>query len=670
MLMDAIRKRMEEIRRLIEYHNNRYYNLDDPEISDYEYDQLILELRKLEQEYPELVLPDTPTQKIGGTYKRELKKVVHDVLVHSLQDVFTIEEVRQFVNRIQNEFPGTRFIVEKKLDGLTVMLRYQEGIFIDGITRGDGRIGESVYENLLEIPSIPKELPERLPYLEVRGEVYMSNAAFERVNLLQEKEGGRLYQTARNLAAGTLRQLDPRIVRERKLDIYIFNLEVAQGKEFSSHQETLYWLEEQGFPITPGFVVCKNADEVISAIDQIEKDRWNLPYGIDGAVIKVDNLQERELLGMTSRAPRWAIAYKYPPEQKETVVKDIQVQVGRTGRLTPLAILEPVKIAGTTVSRASLHNQDYINMKDIRIGDTVIVQKAGDIIPEILRVIPEKRQPDSKPYTIPLVCPMCGSVAEKEKDNADIRCTNGNCLAQSVRKIIYFASKDAMNIEGLGPRSVEALITAGYIRDIGDLYYLENYRNELIEKGIVGKEKATDNLLRAIEASKTNELDRLITGLGIPNIGRQSARVIVEHFPDIYAIKNASFEDLIALPDFGEVMALDFLKFFSSKETHELLYKLEKAGVNMKSTVKREIDNTLMGYTFVLTGTLPSMTRDEARELIQRHGGKVSGSVSRKTSFVLAGEDAGSKLRKAEELGIPIISEEELLAMINNTTRI
>lgn len=661
-----VKQRMIELLRLIEYHNNRYYNLDDPEISDYEYDQLSLELRSLEQAYPELKQKDSPTQKIGGTVKRELKKVTHDVPVSSLQDAFSKDEIVQFVNRIQLELQDPVLIVEKKVDGLSVLLRYHDGSLTEGITRGDGYIGESVYENLLVIPSIPKSIPTKLPYLEVRGEIYMSYESFEKVNRKQEETGGKIYQTPRNLAAGTMRQLDPGVVKERELDIYVFNLEISQGREFTSHSETLKWLEEQGFPISPDFAECKTPEQVWAAIEQIEQERWKLPYGIDGAVVKVDSLQERVRLGMTSKVPRWAIAFKYPPEQKETVVEDIHVQVGRTGRLSPLAILKPVNLAGTTVSRASLHNQDYINSKDIRIGDTVVVQKAGDIIPEILKVIIEKRPKETQPFVIPDTCPICHSQAVREENGADILCTGGsNCFAQSVRKIIYFASKDAMNIEGMGPSSVEALMSQGYIEDFADIYTLANHRAELIEKGVVGKEKATNNLLNGIENSKKNDIDRLITGLGIRNIGRQSARVIAQNFSDMKAIKHASYEQLIALPDFGEIMVRDTLSFFSQEQTSSLLEKLEQAGVNMKSKMaEKQQDNRLEGQTFVITGTLPDMTREQATELIQSYGGKVSGSVSRKTSYVLAGEEAGSKLTKAKQLDIPIISKEDFLNLL------
>ncbi len=663
---NEIKKQVEELRRLIEYHNNRYYNLDDPEITDHEYDLLSLELRSLEGKYPELVHPDSPTQKVGGTTKRELRKVTHDVPVISLQDAFSKQEVEAFVQRIEQELQNPVFVVEKKLDGLSVLLRYHNGVLTEGITRGDGEVGESVYENLLMIPTVPKEIPTPLPYLEVRGEIYMSYEAFNEANQRQEESGGRKYQTPRNLAAGTMRQLDPSIVKERNLDIFVFNLEVSEGMDFASHSVSLDWLKEQGFPISPDFVICTNADEVWEAIENIEKTRWSLPFGIDGAVVKLDNLQERMRLGMTSKVPRWAVAYKYAPEQKETLVEDIHIQVGRTGRLTPLAILKPVNIAGTTVSRAALHNQDYINTKDIRIGDTVVVQKAGDIIPQILQVKLESRPSGTQPFIIPDTCPNCASPAVPEENGADIRCTNSGCQAQFIRKLIHFASKNAMNIEGMGPSSVERLMIEGYLESFTDIYKLADYRDELIEQGVVGKEKGTDNLLRAIENSKQNDIDRLITGLGIRNVGRQSARVIAQSFPDMKALSEAEYEDLISLPDFGEIMVQDILEYFAQPETLELLKEFEKLGVNMKSkSLETQKDKRLEAKTFVLTGTLPTMTRDQASELIQNHGGKISGSVSKKTSYVLAGEEAGSKLAKARNLGIPVISEEDLLDLLN-----
>jgi DNA ligase (NAD+) len=663
LVIDA-KQRIEELRGLIEYHNDRYYNQDDPEITDFEYDKLVLELRALEQEHPEYVDKTSPTQKVGGTVKRELKKVQHDVPVVSLQDVFAKEDVYAFVNKMKAELDDPTFVVEKKIDGLSVVLRYNNGLLTEGITRGTGEIGESVLESLLQIKSIPKEIEAKLPYLEVRGEVYMSNKSFEAVNEAQDMLGKKLFANPRNCAAGTLRQLDPAIVKERNLDIFVFNLEISQEKEFASHSETFQWMKEQGFTVSPEYQVCKDADEVWEVISKIGKERWKLPYGIDGAVVKVDNLDDRKQLGLTSKVPRWAVAYKYPPEQKETVVESITIQVGRTGRLTPLAILKPVRLAGTTVSKATLHNQDFIDLKDIRIGDAVVVQKAGDIIPEVIRVILEKRPQDSQKFVLPETCPICGAKTEREKDGAHTHCTNKDCSAKSMRSIIYFASKDAMNIEGFGPSTVEALVENGYIKDVSDIYHLAQHRDELIEKGIVGKEKSVDNLLKAIEASKKNDIDRLITGFGIRNLGRQSARVLAMNFADLDAVANASYDQLIALSGFGDILAEDILDYFKHGKVHVLLGKLKDAGVNMISSAGAIKDTRLSGKTFVVTGTLPTLKREEATELIERFGGKASGSVSKKTSYVLAGENAGSKLDKAQELGVPVISEEDFLKMI------
>lgn len=664
MLDVDAKQRIEELRSLIEYHNDRYYNQDDPEITDFEYDKLVLELRTLEEEHPEYGDETSPTKKVGGTVKRELKKVQHDVPVISLQDVFTKEDVYAFINKMKTELNDPTFVLEKKIDGLSVLLRYSNGRLTEGITRGTGEIGESVLESLLQISTIPKEIEAKLPYLEVRGEVYMSNKSFEAVNEAQDLLGKKLFANPRNCAAGTLRQLDPAIVKERNLDIFVFNLEVSQGKEFSSHSETLQWMREQGFTVSPDYQVCKSADEVWGAISKIGKERWKLPYGIDGAVVKVDSLDDRKYLGLTSKVPRWAVAYKYPPEQKETVVEAITIQVGRTGRLTPLAILKPVRLAGTTVTRATLHNQDFIDLKGIRIGDAVVVQKAGDIIPEVIRVILEKRPQNSQKYVLPETCPICGAKTERENDGAHTHCTNKECSAKSMRSIIYFASKDAMNIEGFGPSTVEALVECRYIKDVSDIYHLAQHRDELIENGIVGKEKSVNNLLKAIEASKKNDIDRLITGFGIRNLGRQSARVLAMNFPDMDAVVHASYDQLIKLSGFGDILVKDILDYFKQGKVHVLLGKLKDAGVNMKSSAGEMKDTRLSGKTFVVTGTLPTLKREEATELIERFGGKASGSVSKKTSYVLAGENAGSKLDKAQNLGVPVISEEEFLKMI------
>lgn len=660
-----VRNKIEELRKTIEFHNDRYYNLDDPEISDYEYDQISLELRNLEKVHPEFIVSDSPTQQVGGGTKREFRKVQHDVPVSSLQDVFSEQEVYSFVDKMIKELENPEFVVEKKIDGLSVVLRYRDGQFVEGITRGNGLVGESVFENLLEIPSIPKKIPSKLPYLEVRGEVYMTNESFDKVNQKQKETDGKLYKTARNLAAGSLRQLESSIVKERNLDIFIFNLELCEGKEFVTHTESLDWLSEQGYPVNSVVDVCQTADEVWKAVIKIGEERGTLSFGIDGAVIKVNNLNDRNKIGSTSKVPRWAVAYKYPPEQKETIVEDIHIQIGRTGRLSPLAILTPVLLAGTLVSKATLHNQDYIDSKDIQIGDTVVIQKAGDIIPEVIKSLPEKRPANAQRYIIPDRCPICGSPTLRVENEADIRCTGQDCYAQAIRGVIYFASKDAMNIEGLGPSSVEALMSEGYVVDVSDFYTLKDLRDELVDKGIVGKEKSTDNLLKAIEKSKENDIDRLITGLGIKNIGKQTARVLAANFPDLQAIMNATEEQLILLPDFGEIMVQDVIAYFAQKENYLLVSKLESLGVNMKSKASQnKSDDLFSGKTFVLTGTLPTMTREEATELIQTHGGKVSGSVSKKTSYVLAGEEAGSKLTKAQGLGVQIISEEDFKNMV------
>ena len=662
-----IKERMDELYKLVEYHSQRYYNDDDPEISDFEYDKLTRELKQLEKENPLFARADSlASKRVGGSAsKRELRKVKHDVPVISLQDVFSKEEVMEFTDGILKEYPDAVFTVEKKIDGLTMVLRYRNGKLEDAITRGDGSIGESVYENALVIDSIPKELPVSLPYLEVRGECFMSSESFEAANKKQEETGGKIYQNRRNSAAGTLRQLDPNIVKERGLDIFIFNLEIAEGKEFTSHYETLQWLASIGFHVLEEPIIAKTSEEVWNAITHIGDIRYTLNYGLDGAVVKVDSLGMRKALGMTSKVPHWAVAYKYPPEQKESVIEDILIQVGRTGRMTPLAALTPIRLAETTVARATLHNQDYLDSKDIRIGDTVIVQKAGDIIPEVLRVVPEKRPVAAKRFVMPAFCPVCGAPAVKEADGAHLRCSGENCPAKDSRSMAYFVSKDAMNMEGFGPAAIESLISEGYIKSIPDIFKLKDFREKLIEEGLVGKEKSVDNILAAIEKSKENDIDRLITGLGIRNVGKQSAKVLAAHYADMQSIMNASIEDLMQLPDFGDIVAGDIFAFFQNEGNKSIIKELSDLGVNMLSkAAQKKKDSRFEGKTFVLTGTLPTLTRDEASAIIESFGGKSASSVSKKTDFVLAGDAAGSKLTKAQELGIKIIDEDEFKEMI------
>lgn len=661
-----IKEKIDKLRNLIEYHNKLYYEKDQSEISDYEYDELSHELKKLEEEYPEYRTIDSPTQKVGGTVIRESKKVKHDVPVISLQDAFTKEEVYNFVKKVSSQVSHPKFTVEKKIDGLTLMLRYRNGELEEAITRGNGETGDSVINSALVIESIPKKIPTDLSYLEVRGEVYMSKKAFEEAVAKVNQKGGKQYKTPRNLASGTLKQLDTNIVKERNLDIFIFNLEIAEEKEFTSHSETLEWLQSLGFPVIPDYKICSTVDEVWEAVMTIGEQRQSLPFDIDGAVIKIDSLEDRAILGNTSKVPRWALAFKYPPEQKETIIKDIKIQVGRTGRLTPLAILETVKLAGTDVSKATLHNQDFIDIKDIQIGDTVVIQKAGDIIPEVIKSVPEKRPANAQRYTIPSNCPICNSPTIRDEKSADTRCINKECPAQQQNGIAYFASKAAMDIEGLGPSSIEALVTGGYIKDIGDIFYLEKFKDELINNGVVGRQKATEKLLAAINKAKNNDFDQLITGLGIKNVGKQTARVLASNFKNIDEIAKATFDQLITLPDFGATLANNVMEYFSDNKNLEILLKLKNADVNMVSNASDDVsnDDRFAGQTFVITGTLPTLKRDEATKLVQSFGGKVSGSVSKKTSYVLAGEEAGSKLMKAQDLGVTIVSEEEFMNMI------
>lgn len=660
--------RIEELRKLINYHNHKYYVEDSPEIEDYEYDRLYHELLELEEKNPHLVTPDSPTQRVGGQASNAFEKVIHTVKMESLQDVFSVEELYAFDRRVRESLEDAEieYVVEKKIDGLSVSLEYENGMFIRGSTRGDGIEGEDVTANLKTIKSIPLRLslPEgsELPYLEVRGEVFMSKKDFLELNEKQEAMDQKTFANPRNAAAGSLRQLDPSVTASRRLDIFVFNIQRIVGADIRTHSESLEFLKKLGFKTSPGYRLCRNIEEVVAEIKALGEIRGTLPYETDGAVVKVNSLAQREILGSTSKAPRWAIAYKYPPEEKKTILKDIVIQVGRTGALTPNAVLEPVKLAGTTVSRATLHNEDFIKERDIRIGDMVWVRKAGEIIPEVLGVDLSVRPADAVPYRMPDACPVCGAPAVREENEAVRRCTGIECPARLFRSILHFASRDAMNIEGLGPALIEMLLDKGFIKTIPDLYTLHEKREELITLERMG-EKSVDNLLGSIERSKGNDLGRLIFGLGARYIGKRAAQLLAEHFRTMDAIMAADVDELQKVEEFGEKMAQSLVSFLSQEQTRHTISLLKELGVNMESLQQRKKGGVFDGLTFVLTGTLPTYTRNEATRMIEERGGKVSGSVSRKTSYVLAGEDAGSKLDKAVQLGITIIDEETFIKM-------
>lgn len=661
-----IESRIKELREIINYHNYKYYVEDNPEISDYEYDTMYRELEQLEQEHPDLITPDSPTQRVGGQAVEGFERVVHTVPMQSLSDVFNESELRAFDDRVRAIVgKDVEYVVEKKIDGLSVSLLYENGRFVRGATRGDGRVGEDITQNLKTIKSIPLVLNEDIPLIEVRGEVYISRKNFIKINKEQEENGLPTFANPRNAAAGSLRQLNPKIAAKRKLDIYIFNIQRIEGKTFNTHSETLEYMKKLGFKVIPDYKICSSIDEVINAINDIGEKRGEAPFEIDGAVVKVNLLSQREMLGSTSKAPRWAVAYKYPAEKKQTVIKDIWVNVGRTGVLTPNAVLEPVRIAGTTVSRATLHNMDYIRQKDIRIGDTVWIQKAGDIIPEVLEVVFEKRTGDEKEFKMPDECPVCGAEVIREEGEAAYRCMGIECPAQLYRSIVHFASRDAMDIEGLGPSIIKALLKNKLIKGVADLYYLKDKKDELIKMERMG-EKSVENLLNSIERSKQNNIDRLIYGFGIRHIGLRAAQLLAENFDSIDELMNAKAEDIVKIDEFGEKMARSVEIFFKQEQTRDTINKLKEAGVNLKSHGKKQVkDNRFEGLTFVLTGTLTSYTRSEAGKIIESFGGKVTNTVSKKTSYVLAGDQAGSKLDKARQLGIPVISEEEFNKMID-----
>ena len=666
MDIKEVKKELNRLRKEIRHHNNCYYNNDEPEISDYEYDQLMLQLKKLEADYPELVTKNSPTQMVGGNARREAGVLVaHDVPMLSLQDVFSRQEVEEFVTSAIEQLDNPEFVVEEKIDGLSLALRYRDGVLAQAITRGDGIIqGEDVTDNAKVIKDIKEKLKEPLPYFEIRGEVYMSREAFAKVNARQELLGLKQFANPRNCAAGTLRQLNSKVVKDRQLSMFVFNLQRVEGREFASHTEAYEFMKKQGIKVIHNYQVCHTASEVMGAIDRIGASRGELPYDIDGAVVKLNSFAQRQALGETSKVPRWAVAYKYPPEEKETKLLNIELSVGRTGRITPTAVFEPVQLCGTKVERATLHNQDFIDGLDIRIGDTIKVFKSGEIIPKVRSVCHEKRPVGTVPFLIGDTCPVCGHKAVREVDTADIKCTNPSCPAQLENHIINFVSRDAMDIKGMGEQNIHALIKGGYIHDIGDIFNLAVHRDELIAKGVIGKEKNTDKLLAAIEKAKENEPQRLVTGLGIAGIGKAAARELMLHYGSIDALAEADVESIQQVRDIGSIGSQAIYEYFRDDVNRDILRRLREYGVNMELQDTGIVDDVLAGKTVVVTGTLPTLSRNDAKNMIEAHGGKAAGSVSKKTDYVLAGEAAGSKLVKAQELGITIIDEAEFLQMI------
>ena len=659
MTLEAAKLRVEELTRTLEYHNNLYYNQDEPEISDYEYDMLLRELENLEAEFPSLKRADSPTNRVGGSAGEKFSPVTHTVPMESLHDSFSAEELREFDRRVRETAPDARYVVEPKFDGLSVSCEYRNGVFVRGSTRGDGTTGEDVTDNLMTIKSLPKRIPNAPAFLEVRGEVYMSFKSFEELVRRQEENEEKTAKNPRNAAAGSLRQKNAKITAERALDIFVFNIQQVTDVTLTSHRQSLDYLSELGFP-TSFYTVCDTIDEVLEEIQKIGDNRGEYDYAIDGAVVKVDSFDIREQLGSTAKYPRWAEAYKYPPEEKPTKLLRIEINVGRTGVLTPVGIFEPVLLAGTTVSRATLHNKDFIEEKGIQLGDTVIIRKAGEIIPEVLSVA--EHAPDGEPFRFPEYCPSCGSPVSQD-DEAAIRCTNTDCPAQLIRHLIHFVSRDAMDIDGLGPAVLEQLTAADLLHSPADLYRLTAEDIIALDRKA---EKSANNLIAAIEKSKDSELYRLVYALGIRNIGLKAAKLICENFLTIDDIMNAQAEDFEAIDGFGAIMAQSVANYFRLPGTIELIDQLKSLGLRMKPSEQKPKDGLFEGKTFVLTGTLPTMKRSEASKLIETHGGKTSSSVSKKTSYVLAGEEAGSKLTKAQTLGVPILSEEEFLAMLDH----
>jgi len=656
------KQEIEQLRKELNEHSYRYYVQDAPVISDFEYDRMLRHLEELEGEHPELITPDSPTQRVGGQPVDAFHSVEHPVPLESLQDVFSMKELGEFCQRMQDSLDQVEFDVEPKVDGLSVALEYVDGVFVRGATRGDGRVGEDVTENLRTIQAIPLRLENAPSRLIVRGEVFMPRKVFEKLNEERELRGEALFANPRNAAAGSLRQLDPKVAAARKLSILIFNIQLVEGENFRTHQETLEYLERLRFKVIP-HKTFSTVDAVSAEIERMGENRYEYEFDIDGAVIKVNSLADRVQLGSTAKFPRWAAAYKYPPEQKESEVVDIVVQVGRTGVLTPKAVVKPVRLAGTTVTNATLHNQDYISEKDIRIGDTVLVQKAGEIIPEIVSVVLPKRPEGTQPYFLPQTCPVCGAPVARDEDGAHIRCTGAECPAQLLRNLVHFASRDAMDIEGMGPAVVEGLVKAGLVQTAADLYQL-NVQDILVNNVERMGKKSAENLVAAIEKSKMQDLSRLLFAFGIRQVGQKAAKVLSARFGSLEALKNATLEELTSINDIGAITAQNLVDWFSSPQSRHLMERLEAAGVNTTGETA-PMGDKLVGKTIVLTGTLTQFTRDEATAKIEAEGGKVSGSVSKKTSFVVAGEAAGSKLKKANELGIPVLTEEEFLQMLN-----
>ena len=663
MNLEQSKKRVEELVPLLKYYTQMYFD-DKQVVSDYEYDMLMKELKQIEAEYPELIREDSPTQKVGASIKKGFEKVTHEVPLQSLQDVFSFQEVRDFDERVRKVAEENnielKYVVETKIDGLSSALEYKNGVFVRGATRGNGTVGEDVTENLKTIKTIPKKLKEPID-ITVRGEVFIGKEEFEKLNAdrLMEEEGQ--FANARNAAAGSLRQLDSKITAKRPLDIYIFNVQKSDTIKFTSHYESLLYLEKLGFNVNPVKILCNNIDEAIKAIEKIGKDREKISFGIDGAVVKVDNLELREKLGTTYKTPKWAVAYKYPPEKKETKLKDIVCQVGRTGAITPMAILEPVVVAGSRISKTTLHNEDYIRERDIKIGDTVIIQKAGDVIPEVIGVNKKKRTGEEKDFEMPTVCPVCGAQAVREEGEAAWYCNGIECPAKLYRGIIHFASREAMDINGLGEAIIEELINRGLISNITDIYKLTFEDIASLKKN--GK-KFAQNLIDAIEESKHRDLYRLVNALGIRHVGVKLAKTLCKTYNTMDKLMGATYEELYMKEEIGKIIAKSITDFFKEEQTLDLINKLKEYGVNMEAIKEEGADERFAGLTFVLTGTLEKYSRDEAQEIIEKLGGKNSGSVSKKTSYVLAGESAGSKLTKAQELGIKIITENEFEEMI------